>query len=438
MQGQPRKVILRRCQDYDPGRIRAIIREGMAELGCEPAGRILVKPNVVTANRRYIHHSYTDPRVLESMVKELKEKAPSSPITIGECGGIGLPTRMFFTDAGYFGMARRLGVDLVDFDEQQTREVELKRAKWHKTVKLAKSLAEAEYKIWMPKLKWHVVTQFTNAIKLNIGILTHAERLLYHDDRLNQKIVDLLEVGYPDLIVTDAVIIGRGFESSPYPAELGALMLSTDPLAIDVVAARIMHYRPEEVPHLVEASQRGYGSLDLDDIAISGDVGLDELVEKTRGVETPFQELEKLDTRVRFYEGVNAETGNLCVGGCACSIRGVLGTAEKRYQGTLSRAREGAMVMGKYTGDVLHPGKPVALIGTCAAVEGRLEAGRIIRIKGCPPKVRDLMLFLLWRFGIRSPAFELSNAIRLVYHSVVKFFMRITRRFRRRARLRSG
>ena len=43
------KVILRSCRDYDPARIRAIIREGLEELGLRPSGRTLVKPNLVAS-----------------------------------------------------------------------------------------------------------------------------------------------------------------------------------------------------------------------------------------------------------------------------------------------------------------------------------------------------------------------------------------------------
>jgi uncharacterized protein (DUF362 family) len=43
------KVIIRNCRDYDPEKIRTIIREGLEELGLRPFGRTLVKPNLVAA-----------------------------------------------------------------------------------------------------------------------------------------------------------------------------------------------------------------------------------------------------------------------------------------------------------------------------------------------------------------------------------------------------
>ncbi|RJP82456.1 MAG: DUF362 domain-containing protein [Desulfobacteraceae bacterium] len=432
-----RKVILRKCETYDVDTLSGIIREGMEELGEKPRGRILIKPNIVTANKDYIHHSFTAPPVMEAMVNVLRQACDPETITMGESGGIGLPTRMFFSESDYYKLAKRLEIPLVDFNEEQTREVSLHRAKLHKTLLLAKSLYEADYKIWMPKLKFHIVTDFTNALKLNIGITTHKERFLYHDDRLHEKIVDLLEIGYPHLIVTDAVTIGKGFESSPYPEHLGAIIISNDPVASDVVASHIMNYNPEKVRFLMEARDRGYGSLSLNDMEISGDITIDELAERTRPIYSPFQNLNELETPIRFYEGINKRSGNACYGGCVCSIKGVLGTAEKKFDGNLKQAKKGAIVMGYYEGDVIHPDEPVALIGTCAGVSGKLEAGKIIHIKGCPVKVADLMFWMLPRFNLKSPAGDLRNLALLIYFSIVKLWMQITIPFRSKAKIRT-
>jgi uncharacterized protein (DUF362 family) len=351
---------------------------------------------------------------------------------MGESGGIGLPTRMVFTDSGYRELSKRLNVPLRNFNIERTKKVELSRAKWHKTMLVAKSLYEAQYKIWMPKLKYHIVTQITNALKLNIGLLTHKERFLYHDDRLNEKIVDMLEMGYPNLVVTDAITIGHGFESSPYPFHLGVVMISNDPLASDMVAAKILNYQPEDVLHLVEARERGYGSLDFDDIEIAGDADIGELAAKTSQIDSPYpahHSLHKVKTPIKFYEGINRDTGKTCHGGCVCSIKGVLGTAEKRFPGTLAGAKPGAFVMGYYKGDVVHPGEPVALIGKCSGVEGRFEAGKVYRVKGCPPKVADLAFTLLHKFNIKSPAFEIANIAKVAYHLLVELCQKMVRPF---------
>ncbi|MCG8685682.1 MAG: DUF362 domain-containing protein [Desulfobacterales bacterium] len=430
-----RKVIIRACDTYDKEKIRVIIQEGIKELGLTPSGKILIKPNIVTANKDYIHHSFTEPAMLESMVQSLRQNFGQTQITIGESGGIGMPTRMFFAESGIREMADSLKVPLRDFNEEQVETVALDRGKCHKTMEVAKSLYEAEFKIWMPKLKFHIVTDITNTLKLNIGILNHKERFLFHDDRLHHKIVDMLEIGYPDLIVSDAITIGRGFESSPYPVHLGVILISNEPLACDMVAARILGYDPKKVRHLVEAEKRGYGTLNENEIQVTGDITIQELRERIKDVDSPFQDLNKLDTPLTFYEGMNPESGNLCYGGCTCSIKGALGTAEKRSPGTLKSARKAALVMGYYEGDVIHPDGPVFLIGTCAGVSGRLAAPKVIRIKGCPVKVKDLMILLLIRLNIKSPVFDLRNLGLLMYHSLVSAWMKVTIPFRKSARI---
>ncbi len=429
-----RKVIIRKCDTYDHETIQDIIKDGIRELGQRPKGKILIKPNIVTANKEYIHHSYTEPTMLGAMVDCLENDFNQERITIGESGGIGMPSRMFFAESGIKALTDKLNVPLVDFNEEQAKKVTLEKAKLHKTMEVAKSLYEADYKIWMPKLKFHIVTEITNTLKLNIGILNHRERFLYHDDRLHQKIVDMLEIGYPDIIVSDAVTIGKGFESSPYPVHLGAILISNEPLACDMVAAKILGYEPEEVVHLVEARERGYGTLDFDDITISGDISISTLADRIKDVESPFQELSKLISPLTFYEGINRSSGNICYGGCICSIKGLLGTAEKKYPGTLKNARKAAIVMGYYQGDVIHPNDPVVLVGTCAGVSGKLEASKIIRVKGCPVTVKDMMLFLLFRLKIKSPAFDFRNMVLLGYHTVISAWMKLTIPFRKRAR----
>jgi hypothetical protein len=135
--------------------------------------------------------------------------------------------------------------------------------------------------------------------------------------------------------------------------------------------------------------------------------------------------LHMVKTPIKFYEGINPRTGNACYGGCICSIKGALGTAEKKYPGTLANAQPGAIVMGRYKGDVIHPGETVALIGDCAGVDGRLEAGKMIRIKGCPPQVAHLAIFFLHKFKIKSPAFEIANVAKIARHTVAELFTKM-------------
>ena len=414
------QVILRKCADYDVDRIAGIVHESAQALGIRIAGKVFLKPNVVTANRRYIHNSYTHPDVTEAMVQVLRQGYTPESICIGESGGYGIPSRLFFKESGYMALAKRIGIDLYDLNEHRVVKVKLARALWHKEILLSKFIQAADCKIWLPKLKFHIFAGITNALKLNIGILTHKERMLFHDYRIHDKIVDLLEPGYPDLVVTDAIDITYGFESAPYPVRLGALLIADDPLAADVVAAVIMGYAPDEIRHLVLAAERGYGSLNVEDIDISGDVDLETLRSIPKGKPRLFQHLDELDTPIRFFNGRAPGTDLPCDGGCECALKGCLGTIEKRTPGALQNARPGAIVTGIYDGDVIMPDGPVLLIGDCTRVDGRLEAARVSRIKGCPMGARELFIKVPLLFKVPSPMLDPRDATLFVLNSAAK------------------
>ncbi|MBF0120305.1 MAG: DUF362 domain-containing protein [Desulfobacterales bacterium] len=413
------KVILRSCNEYNVDVISKIIEESISDLNLNPCGKIFIKPNVVTANKKYIHHSYTHPNVVTSMVKVLK-KRNIEDITVGESGGYGIPSRLFLKEAGYFKMAKNLGINLIDLNEHLLIKTPLLNGKYHKSMLLSKYIKEADFKIWMPKLKYHIFTSITNVLKLNIGILAHKERMLYHDYRIHDKIVDLLEVGYPDLIVSDAIDITYGFESAPYPTRLGAIMISNHPLSIDAVASYIMGYKPEEINHIKMASERGYGSIALENINVGGDIDIEELRAKPKGKSRLFQVLKELDTPIKFYSGYAQNTEVICDGGCEAAVKGCLGTIEKRRPGSLVNAKKGAIVTGIYKGDLIMPEYPVILIGDCTNVCGELKAKKVYRVRGCPVGARDLFIKVPLIFGLPSPMIDLRDASLFIINSILK------------------
>ena len=87
------KVILRSCRDYDPEKIRTIVREGLEELGLRPFGRTLVKPNLVAAGPLF-PYAYTRPEFGEGVLRALRDVGGSSmtELAAGERCGITVPT----------------------------------------------------------------------------------------------------------------------------------------------------------------------------------------------------------------------------------------------------------------------------------------------------------------------------------------------------------
>ncbi len=425
---EDRWVLLRRVDSYDPAKMGEVVREGFELLGRAPQGRVLIKPNVVFANRNYSQHAFTCPELVGVTADRVREFPGVADLVIGESGAFAIPTRLSFKESGFYEMGQRHGVPVVDFNEDRYRKVDLRKGKYHKTLLCPRLIHDADFKIWMPKLKFHICCEITNALKLNIGSLLHKERMLFHDDRLNDKIVDVLEIGYPDLVITDAVTIGHGFESCAKPFHLGLIMISNDPIASDVVAAQILGYRPERVHHLRIASERGYGSIDPASVKVLGDVGIEELAQKTSGIVSEFQDMQKLDTRIRFYEGIGPNTGQICYGGCMAAVKGCLGTIDARRPGSLKNAKPGAIVTGIYEGDVDAGDGLCLLIGDCTEVRGSIRAKTVKRVKGCPIGAVKLTGVLPSVFGMPSPLFDLRDVPLVVANTIEKVIQKVKHR----------
>ena len=91
------KVLIMRCDAYDPDRIAGIAKEGMAELGVVPTGRILLKPNVVLAHPQFFPHAFTRAEFLDGVLTAIKSRAEApEEIAVGERSGITVPTRFNF------------------------------------------------------------------------------------------------------------------------------------------------------------------------------------------------------------------------------------------------------------------------------------------------------------------------------------------------------
>ncbi|MCZ7586853.1 MAG: DUF362 domain-containing protein [Deltaproteobacteria bacterium] len=417
------RVILRRCPEARPDAVRGIVEESFRDLGIAPRGRVFIKPNVVTANRRYIRHSYTDPKIVAEVIRHVKKNG-ADEVTVGESSGFGIPTRLFLREAGYLRLASA-GAKIVDLNTEPYVTVPLARGMHHKEMRVSESLAEADTLIWMPKLKYHICCQVTCSIKLNIGILRHSERLLYHDDRLDEKIADLLEVGYPDAVVVDAVTVGSGYESAPRGLDLGALLVSDDPVAMDLVACRLLNFTPERVAHLMESRRRGYGPANVEDVRVEGDVTIEELAARTAGHESEYQDIQKVNTPIKFYTGTDPDRGRLCHGGCLAAVKGCLGTIDARRPGSVARAKGGAIVTGVVDGDVDAGDGVVLLVGSCTTVKGKITARKVRRVKGCTVGTKHLLTAVPYYFRMPSPLFDVRDAVLFLTFSIDKWIRRL-------------
>jgi uncharacterized protein (DUF362 family) len=175
-------------------------------------------------------------------------------------------------------VGRRLGIEQRDAASSLPADV-----RWDDRVPAGWELYHADSVVAFPKLAGAPrMGGMTGAVALAGGMArphdaapssAHARRL-----------ADAAEVAWPDLVITDAVEIGWGGARRTQPGRpLNLVILADDPLAHDVVVAHLLGLDPETMPHLRMLSERGYGSLSLDDIAVDGDVTLEEVQDRLLG-----------------------------------------------------------------------------------------------------------------------------------------------------------
>ena len=384
------RVILRHCAAYDAEAIRAIVREGLVELGLRPFGRTLVKPNLVVAGRFY-PHAHTRAEVGEGVLRALRDVAGAdmTELAVGERCGITIPTRSAFAQSGFAAMVRRVpNVKTYYFEECRQVEIPLTHAgRLRDYVFTPEPVARADFFVNMPKFKAHPWTTVTFGTKNYIGLQDDRHRLIDHDHRLGEKIADLQYIIQPQFLIIDAIIAGAGRMLTPRPFPLHLVIMGNNQVAFDAVCCAIIGVNAREVEHIRLAEERGFGTCDLARIRVSGDVTLAEAQARAAGFEVGLVRVEKYfeGTAITAYAGPppEAEQTDYCWGGCPGATEEAIEILRLYDTQCDARMKRLHVVFGAYRGPIdARPGEKVVFVGDCANWEGALA--------GTPVQVRNV------------------------------------------------
>ncbi len=453
------KVIIRRCESYDVDKIRAIIREGLDELGLKPRGRTLVKPNCVASGPMF-KDAFTRPEFLEGVLGGLRDRDGGiTELAVGERCGITIPTRTSFDGAGYYPMFKRAAVKHYHFEEEPQVEIPLSHpGRLRDYVFTPEPIARADFFVNCPKFKSHPWTTVTFAMKNYIGIQDDRHRLIDHDHRLNEKIADLQHIIQPQFIAIDAITAGEGRMLTPIPFDLGLVIMGNNSVAFDSVCASIIGLDPESIDHIRMAREHGFGTTDLGNIAVSGDVTLAEAKKKAGGFKVGLMRVEKYfeGSHITAYAGPppEPEATDYCWGGCPGAIEEAIEIL-RLYDGECdAKMPRLHVVFGAYDGPIdAKPGEKVVFIGDCAVWRGEIGGQLVsveslyrdrsqkdpheakhddiyakmvsvsrklaaakgkptLRLEGCPVSVAEQVLALVMLSGIKNPYLSPAEAIR--------------------------
>jgi uncharacterized protein (DUF362 family) len=228
---------------------------------------VVIKPNLSTAVPAKVAASNTDVGVTEAVCRVLLER--TRRIVIGESGHLRQNPWQAYDASGYREMARRLGIELVNFSESSVKRVKLDCGV---ELSMPRAILEADAYINLPKLKTHALTYFTGALKNQWGCVPDCrDRLRYHRS-IASLLCSIQKLLAPKLILMDAVIgmEGRG-PVNGQPHRLNAILASRDPVALDTTAMRLVGLDPDKAQHVVLASRLGLGRFDAGRISVDGD-----------------------------------------------------------------------------------------------------------------------------------------------------------------------
>jgi len=228
--------------------------------------KVLLKPNF---NCRFELPLSTNLDFLSAVIELLIDYGLK--VTVGESSGkADGPTAEVVRDLGVLPVLKRYGVPFVDFEQDQSVELEIPGDYWDK-IHVPRSIYEADKRVYAANMRGHNSARFSASLKLSVGWISSADRGYLHEDRpLTEYKVSELNLGWqPDLVFIDGrrttnTQSGRG----PYIYP-DVVMASGDMVAIDTEALRILQSFPgenllnipiEEMGQIKTALKHGLGS----------------------------------------------------------------------------------------------------------------------------------------------------------------------------------
>ena len=172
--------------------------------------------------------------------------SPGGPFTEGMLPGL-------YAVTGMKEVAERTGAKLNTSIEGA--EVEVPAPVKSHMLPVMRCVAEADCIVSVGKIKTHGLTAYTGAVKNLFGLVPGMLKIDYHArypniDDFSDGVLDIVKWAKPCLSVLD----GKG-PSGGSPRAIGALVVSDNPHAADVVGAALIGLEPEQVSTLRAAAR---------------------------------------------------------------------------------------------------------------------------------------------------------------------------------------
>ena len=247
------KVSLIRCPSYSNELIetlQALLMPfgGMAAF-VNPGQSVLIKPNMLT-DRTPEQGVTTHPEIIRTVIRMVRT-CGGTPL-VGDSPASAVKLERVHNKTGIATMCSEEDVPLISFESSGSVSVQSGDALFQ----IAKPVIEADVIINIPKVKTHVLTTLTAAVKNLYGVLPGYQKANLHksnpDSRSFARLLNALNVCVqPALHIADGIIGMEGDgPSGGTPVQLGFLAASTNAYALDQTLCRILGIPESSVPYL--------------------------------------------------------------------------------------------------------------------------------------------------------------------------------------------
>jgi len=271
------KVSIVKLGDYNSKKAYQALQQSLQLLGglenlLKPKSKIFVKINHISPPSPPERGLITHPAFTQEVLRLLKESGHQ--VTVGD--DIQSKEEDGFLTSHYRQICGELDIPLINLKERGFREIDC-RGEFLKKTLISQACLEADHIINLPKLKTHSFTIYTGAVKNMFGIIPYGLRLKYHrqyikNDDFSQMLVDILSCLPPHLNIMDGVIAMEGEgPSAGNLRKVGVILASSDAVALDAVASKIVGLNPMDVFTTFHAHNRGLGRGRIEDIEIIGE-----------------------------------------------------------------------------------------------------------------------------------------------------------------------
>lgn len=236
-------VMILKCQRYNLSKIEQSINEILDQLHIKFSSgqKILLKPNLF-GNFSPARAVTTHPLFIEAICKILKKQ--HCEIFLGESPGQN--EENIFLPLLY--LKKKYGVKFIEFNKTKLTKYKNPNNHFLKEINLPSYINEVDIIINLPKLKTHSLTIMTGAVKNLFGFIPGRKKLLIHKIAPKEKdfceaLLENLNFIKPHITIMDAIVgmEGNG-PTNGEPKNTGLILASKDPVALDLVASRIMGF----------------------------------------------------------------------------------------------------------------------------------------------------------------------------------------------------